>query len=84
MDKKKKMKHKFVGLGFFLIFLGLVMFILLRNIIPWNPDLSSHSALARGLIGYVSSVSLFVGALILFITLLVFLVDKVHPPKVQS
>ena len=82
MDKKKKMKHKFVGLGFFLLFLGLVMFILAINIIPLNPDPSSY--VVWSLIGCVSSVSLFVGALILFITLTVFLVDKVHPPKVQS
>jgi nucleoside recognition membrane protein YjiH len=82
MDKKKKMKHKFVGLGFFLLFLGLVMFILSINIIRQNPDPSSH--IVWSLIGCVSSVSLFVGALILFITLLVFLADKVHPAKVRS
>ena len=76
------MKHKFVGLGFFLLFLGLVMFILLRNTMPWNSDPSSHNVWS--LIGFVSSVSLFVGALVLFITFLVFLVDEVHPPKVQS
>jgi len=82
MDKKKKMKHKFVGLGFFLLFLGLVMFNLSLNIIRANPDPSSH--IVWSLIGSVSSVSTFVGALILFITLLFFLVDQVHPPKVQS
>jgi hypothetical protein len=77
------MKHKFVGLGFFLLFLGLVMFNLSLNIIRENPGPPS-SHIIWGLIGSVSSVSTFVGALILFITLLVFLVDKVHPPKVQS
>ena len=82
MDEKKKMKHKFVGLGLFLLFLGLAMFVLSGNIIRQNPDPSSH--VVWSLIGCVSSVSLFVGALILFITLVVFLVDKVHPPKVQS
>ena len=82
MDKKKKMKHKFVGLGFFLLFLGLVLFILAINFISANPNPSSH--IGWSLVGFLSSVSLFMGALILFVTLLVFLVDKVHPPKVQS
>jgi uncharacterized BrkB/YihY/UPF0761 family membrane protein len=83
------MKHKFVGLGFFLLFLGLVMFNLSINIINQNPGIQdppgspSLSHTVWGLIGFVSSVSVLVGALILFITLLVFLVDKVHPPKVR-
>ena len=81
MDKKK-MTHKFVGLGFFLLFLGLAMFTLSINIIRQNPEPSSH--IVWSLIGLVSSFSLVVGAVILFVTLLVFLVDKVHPPKVQS
>jgi hypothetical protein len=82
MDKKKKMKHKLVELGFFLLFLGLVLFILATNFISANPNPASH--ISWSLVGFVSSVSLFTGALILSIKLLAFLVDKVHPPRVQS
>jgi len=84
------MRHKFVGLGFFLLFLGLVMFNLSINIINRNPGIQdppgspSLSRTVWGLIGFVSSISVFVGALVLFITLLVFLVDKVHPPKIRA
>ena len=78
------MKHKFVGLGFFFLFLGLVMFNLAISIMRQNPGPFSLSHTVWGLIGFGSSVSVFLGALILFITLLVFLVDKVHPPEVQG
>ena len=78
------MKYRFVGFGFFLLFLGLVMINLSVNIMRQNPGPPSLSHIVWGLIGIGSSVSLFVGALILFITLLVLLVDKVHPTRVQS
>ena len=77
------MKHKFVGLGFFLFFLGLILFILAINFFVANPGPpGSHTGWS--LVGLLSSLSLLMGALILFIKLLVFLVDKLHPAKVQS
>jgi hypothetical protein len=82
--KRKNMKHKLVGLGFFLLFLSLVLFILNRSFIPWTSIASQPEWLLIGItLGYLSALSFFAGALILFIKLIVFLVDKVRPSKVQ-
>jgi hypothetical protein len=56
------MEHKLLGLGFFLLFLGLVLFILLRSSMPWNRNPASY--IVWSLIGFFSSISLFTGALL--------------------
>jgi hypothetical protein len=77
------MKHKFVGLGFFLLFVGLPLFFIAINFIRASAGpLSFHDGWP--FVAIVSGVSVLVGVLILFISFLVFLVDKVNPPKVQS
>jgi hypothetical protein len=79
------MKHKLVGLGLFLLFLSLVSFILNRSFITWT-SLASHPEwlLTWLLIGYLSDLAFFTGALILFIKFIVFLVDKIRPAKIRS